>query len=210
VLDYRVSDILTAVSDSFLPALIRQYGAPFNITHFGVFGHSIGGAAAAVVIASNSSEGGLFKAGCNLDGTMYQFLVAEGSNATHVPARDLKRPFLEVAAENHLEGIASIRQSGDYTWEYFNNAQSGWLRDVQVNGTRHLDFSDIPLWIDLLDQRKVLNRTWVGLANGVRVTGLVNALLRELFGSIEGKALDEVDEWVDKAPELLLLDHNEP
>jgi hypothetical protein len=141
-----------------------------------------------------------------LDGTFFQFLDTEQSNTTRLPAPDLNRPFLEIAAENHFQGNASVGDEGDYTWEYFNNVQSGWLRDVQVNGTRHLDFSDIPLWIDLLDQRRVLNRTWVGPADGVRVTSLVNALLREFFRSVEGKGLGGVDEWVDKAPELSLLD----
>ena len=76
---------------------------------------------------------------------------------------------------------------------------------MQVDGTRHLDFSDIPLWIDLLDQRGVLNRTWVGPSDGVRVTTLTTALLRELFASAEGKGLGGVDFWVEEAPELRLL-----
>ncbi|KAF2832176.1 hypothetical protein CC86DRAFT_366056 [Ophiobolus disseminans] len=209
VLDYRVSDILAAMSDPFFPALVRQYGAPFNLTHFGVFGHSIGGAAAEVVMSSNSSAAALFKVGCNLDGTMFQFVNESSGEVTSTPARDLKRPFLGVASEQHFDGVAP-GEDGDYTWGYFNKAQSGWLRDVQMNGTTHLHFSDIPLWIDLLDQRKVLNRTWVGPADGVRVTHMVSALLREFLGSVEGKGLEGVDEWVDKTPEFVLLAQKNP
>ncbi|KAF1957788.1 hypothetical protein CC80DRAFT_559809 [Byssothecium circinans] len=200
VFDYRVSDILAALSDPFFPALVRQYGAPFNLSHFGVFGHSIGGAAAAEVMTSNSSH--LFKVGANLDGTFFQF-IKDGST----PARDLNRPFLELVSENHFHGNASS-DDVDASFKYFNDAQSGLLRMVQVNGTRHLDFSDIPLWIDLLDQRAVLNRTWVGSADGVRVNQLCNALPKEFFGSVEGYGLGGVDGWVDKAPELFLLVEN--
>ncbi|KAF4308455.1 hypothetical protein GTA08_BOTSDO03980 [Botryosphaeria dothidea] len=215
VLAFRVADVLAAASDAFLPALVRAYGAPFNTTHLGVFGHSVGGAAAAAVLASQEDGGGggdaeqpLFKLGVNLDGSLLQVAGADGAVNASVPAPDLGVPFLEVASETHFEGNASA--SGDGTWKYFNDAQSGWLRDVQVNGTRHLDFSDIPLWIDLLDQRKVLNKTWVGPADGVRVTNLVNALLKESFGFVEGKGLNGVDEWVEKAPELFLLEENDP
>ncbi|KAH7063553.1 hypothetical protein B0J12DRAFT_643166 [Macrophomina phaseolina] len=210
VLDFRVSDILAAVSEPFLPDLVRAFGAPFNVTHFGVFGHSVGGAAAAAVMAATgSSEAALFKVGANLDGSLLQFSDTEGNVDTGVAPPDLERPFLELAGHTHFEGNLSIAD-GDGTWEYFSEAQSGWLRVVQVNGTRHLDYSDIPLWIDLLEQRAVLNRTWVGPADGVRVTQLTNALLRELFGYVEGKSLDGVDEWVGKAPEFFLLDENDP
>ncbi|KAK0664266.1 hypothetical protein DIS24_g773 [Lasiodiplodia hormozganensis] len=158
---------VAAASKPFFPSLVRLYGAPFNLTHFGVFGHSVGGAAAAGVMAA---EGDVF-----------------GGDDPGVAAPDLASvgPFLEVGSEAHFEGNAS----SDATWAHFNGAQTGWVRDVQVDGTRHLDFSDIPLWIDLLDQRGVLNRTWVGPIDGVRVTTLTTALLRELFANAEGNGV---------------------
>lgn len=204
IIGFRTSDILAAMSDSFFPALVRQYGAPFNITHFGIFGHSAGGAAAGAVLTSKSEGVERFKVGVNLDGSWLQYI---GENVT---VADLKLPILEVASEVRFEGNTS--SSGDYTWKHFDDAQTGWLRDVQVNGTRHLDFSDIPLWIDLLDQRGTANknRTWIGPANGVRTTRLANALLREFFGFIHGQGLGGVDEWIEKAPELFVLDKNDP
>jgi hypothetical protein len=54
----------------------------------------------------------------------------------------------------------------------------------------------------LLGSRSVLNKTWVGPTDGIRTTGLVNVLLKEMFGSMEGKGLEGVDEWVSEAPEL--------
>jgi predicted dienelactone hydrolase len=207
VLDYRVSDVLAAMSDAFFPTMVRQYGLPFNTTHFGVFGHSLGGAAAAAIMASKGDHVEMYKVGVNLDGTFIQVANSSGDVDTSVPAPDLKLPFLEVASEVHFQGNASA--PGDDTWKYFNDAQSGWLRDVQLNGSTHLDFSDIPLWIDLLDQRAVLNKTWVGSVDAARVTHLVNALLKEFFGSMQGKGLHGVDEWVSQTPELFLLTGNQ-
>lgn len=199
---FRVADVLAAASEPFFPGLVRLYGAPFNVTHFGVFGHSVGGAAAAGVMAAEE-EGELFGVGgANLDGSFLQLLDPAGEPSVAAPDLASVGPFLEVGSEVHFEGNAS----SDPTWAHFNDAQTGWLRDVQVDGgTRHLDFSDIPLWIDLLDQRGVLNRTWVGPIDGVRVTTLTTALLREFFANAEGKGLGEVDFWVEEAPELRLL-----
>jgi hypothetical protein len=71
--------------------------------------------------------------------------------------------------------------------EYFEEAQTGRLRDVQVNGTRHLGFSDIALWINLLVQHAILDQTWIGPSDGVRVMHLVNSVLRVLWvGEREG------------------------
>ncbi|KAL1615914.1 hypothetical protein SLS54_008748 [Diplodia seriata] len=212
VLAFRESDILAAVSDAFFPALVARYGAPFNVTHYGVFGHSVGGAAAAGVMgaAAEGTEKALFGAGgANLDGTLIQLLDPAGQgDDPSVVAPDVGGvgPFLEVGSEAHFAG----NESGDATWAHFNAAQTGWLRDVQVDGTRHLDFSDIPLWIDLLGQRDKLNRTWVGPIGGERVTTVTTALLRELFGSVEGEGLRGVDEWLDEAPELRLLFEHDP
>ncbi|GME45053.1 hypothetical protein GTA08_BOTSDO03980 [Neofusicoccum parvum] len=198
---FRLSDTAALMSDAFLPALVRSFAAPFNLSHFAVFGHSVGGAAAAGVMAANDSKARLFRAGANLDGTLPQLA---DENFQPDPAKvpvDLKRPFVQLASEAH---------TGDGTWEAFDRAQSGWLRDVAINGTRHLDYSDIPLWIDLLEQRNVTNGTWVGPADGVRVTQLVNAVLKGLFGSVGGESLGEVDEWLEKAPEFFPVYEHDP
>lgn len=205
VLNYRVTDI-QAIMNSFFPSFVQKRNLPFNTTHFGIFGHSIGGAAAVSVMSSlNNANAAKYKVGANLDGGYYQFFGEDGRPATDVSAPNLQRTFLELAAENHFQGNLSV-EGGDFTWNIFEKAQTGWLRDVQVNGTRHLDFSDIALWIDLLDQRAVLNRTWIGTADGVRVTNLANTMLRQLFGSIhDGGGLVEVDEWIDEVPEFFVL-----
>lgn len=202
VLNYRMSDIQATMDNGFFSSLVQRNSLPFNTTHFGIFGHSLGGAASAALMSSNNTNATKYEVGSNLDGGYYQFINDTGGPAFDVPAPDIQRPFLEFAGENHFEGDLS---QGDFTWKFFDDAQTGWLRDVQINGTRHLDFSDIALWIDLLDQRTVLNQTWIGPTDGVRVTHLASAMLREFFGSIAGGGRERVDEWIAEAPEFFVL-----
>lgn len=205
---YRESDISALVSDMYLPSLVRRFGAPFNLSCMGVFGHSIGGSAAGIVMGSAIPEAKKFKAGANLDGTIFPFLnQTDGMSLnTSAVAVDIKRPFLELGSQMHFDGDPNA----DLTFAPFNDAQTGWLREVQMNGTRHLDYSDIPLWLELLDLPNVINnRTWAGPLDGVRAVSLTNSLLREFFGNAFGSGLERVDEWIDAAPELFLMRENE-
>ncbi|KAL0571950.1 hypothetical protein V5O48_010022 [Marasmius crinis-equi] len=206
VYDFRLSDVAAVMSDPFLPDLIRSFGAPFNTTHFGILGHSIGGAAAAGAMAANDT---LFRVGANLDGTMVQFVDENGELQTNTSAPDLSRPFLEIASQGHFDGNASGGPTEDTTWAYFNQAQSGWLRDLQLNGTQHLDFSDIPLWVDLLGGRDGNPGTFVGTIAGARTTQVVTSIMRKLIGYMEGKDLAEVDAFAGTVPEFLILDKSD-
>ncbi|KAG7091258.1 hypothetical protein E1B28_010307 [Marasmius oreades] len=207
VYDYRVSDVLAMINDPFLPSLIHTYGAPINTTHFGIFGHSIGGAAAAgVMAASDTKTASLFKVGGNLDGRFTQLLNQSltGVN-TSIPVSNLKRPFLELATETTLNG----RKDGDITWEYFNAGQSEWWRALQIVGTEHLDFSDIPLWVERLGGRDEALGGSLGGADGVRTTHIVASIMRKVIGYMEGKGLKRVDEYTDKVPEAFRLGGND-
>ncbi|KAB2568536.1 hypothetical protein DBV05_g12785 [Lasiodiplodia theobromae] len=83
IYEYRLAD-LAAVLNPFgglLPALIAQYGAPFNTTHYAVLGHSMGGAASAGAMISAP---GLYRAGSNLDGTFQHLVKPDPTNSTAV------------------------------------------------------------------------------------------------------------------------------
>ncbi|KAF9268458.1 hypothetical protein L218DRAFT_510898 [Marasmius fiardii PR-910] len=199
IYDYRISDVLVMMSDAFLPSLIRTWGASINTTHFGIFGHSIGGAGAVGVMASNDTKiASLFKVGANLDGTLVQF--SNASTPAPPASADLKRPFLELAGQQHFNGSESSLR--DPTWRYFDAGQSGWRRGLQVNGTLHLDYSDGPLWVKRLGGQA---GTTFGGADGDRITHVVTSILRKLFGYIEGKGLQKVDEYTDKVAEVFVL-----
>ncbi|KAK1234241.1 hypothetical protein PQX77_002548 [Marasmius sp. AFHP31] len=203
---FRLSDVAAVMSDPFLPDLVRSLGAPINTTHFGIFGHSIGGASSAGCMASNESYASLFKAGANIDGAMLQFLNEKLEVDTSTPAPDLARPFFQLASEEHFEGNVTGGPDGDPTWSHFNNAQSAWLRDLQLNGTRHLDYSDIPLWVDLLGGRNGTPGELVGTIDGARATHITTSFTRNLMGYIEGKELGSLDELINKVPEVFMLD----
>ncbi|KAF9256737.1 hypothetical protein L218DRAFT_949738 [Marasmius fiardii PR-910] len=206
---FRVSDVLAVMSDPLLPSLIRDTGAPINTTHFGIFGHSIGGSGAAGVMAANDTKiASLFKVGVNMDGSfnMYTNISGTGLN-TSIPVVDLKRPFLELASETHFNG-SEEQTEGDPAWAYFDAGQSGWRRALQVNGTLHADFNDLPLWVERLGGRDGIPGTMVGPANGDRVTHVVGSILRKFFGYIEGRGLQAVDEYTGKVSEVLELSKN--
>ncbi|GME30166.1 putative paf acetylhydrolase family protein [Neofusicoccum parvum] len=191
IYDFRITDAAALLSPSFLPALVSSFGAPFNISTFGAFGHSIGGAASAGIMAADLSLP--LVAGINLDG-WYFFDIWDlfGNGTSDAPYPDLApRPFLELAREDEL----------DATWTNFSAAQSAWFRDIGIRGSNHLDFSDLPLWVDLLGQRNGTPATFVGDIEGPRVTTIVNKFLKEFAGYIGGKGLEAVDELVKEIPE---------
>lgn len=187
---HRLSDAAALLSPSYLPALVHSFGAPFNISTLNVFGHSIGGAAAAGIMAKDPSLP--LVAGANLDGWYwFDYWDLYGNGTSDAPYPNLARPFLELARENPTEP--------DAAWTNFSAVQSAWLRDVGVRGAEHLDFSDIPLWVDLLGQRNSTPDGFVGSINGGRVTEIVNTLLKTFFGHVGG---DEVDDVVKSYPEV--------
>ncbi|CAJ2512928.1 Uu.00g010470.m01.CDS01 [Anthostomella pinea] len=178
---YRVADIYALVS--FLPSLAALYAAPFNLTHFGVFGHSVGGAAAAAILAAQESNAStttppLFRAGLNLDGG-YDF----PANSTY-PSLGLRHggPFVQLGGDEH-----GFNGTADPTWAPFGAAQTGWWRWLVVHGAQHLDFSDIPLWIDLLDLRNKTTTPQLGGIGGLRVMEITRVFVRALFGLVRGE-----------------------
>ncbi|MEJ2598559.1 MAG: hypothetical protein P8Z00_09515 [Anaerolineales bacterium] len=98
-----------------------------DLAHLGVFGHSFGGATAMVVCQQDSR----CKAGANLDGTPF------GSGLT----APLPVPFL-LMSEDYSNGCdwncSEFRQAAEH-------GQPGAVYDLSISGTRHFNFSDLPL-----------------------------------------------------------------
>ncbi len=98
-----------------------------DLAHLGVFGHSFGGATAIVVCQQDPR----CKAGANMDGTPF----ASGKNAP------LPVPFL-LMSEDYSGGC-------DWNCSEFRQVaglgQPGAIFDLSVQGTRHFNFSDLPL-----------------------------------------------------------------
>jgi predicted dienelactone hydrolase len=97
------------------------------LDHMGVFGHSFGGATAMIVCQQDPR----CKAGANLDGTPF----GSGKNAP------IPTPFL-LMSEDYSGGCdqdcAEFRQSARFS-------KPGAIYDLSVKGTRHFNFTDLPL-----------------------------------------------------------------
>jgi predicted dienelactone hydrolase len=102
-----------------LPAGLRGM---FNPARVGMFGHSLGGSAAAQAMFEDRR----IRAGINLDGTMFGSVVEGG----------LHRPFMLVAAQNH-------GRDTDPSWERFWANLRGWRLNLRLTDSGHNSFSDV-------------------------------------------------------------------
>ncbi|MFJ8039754.1 alpha/beta hydrolase [Kitasatospora sp. NPDC096147] len=110
----RAAD-LRFVADRLARLLPGTAGRPV-----GVFGHSLGGAAAAEALRQDRR----FAAGLDLDGGLF------GST---VPAVGLDRPFLLLTSLADHE-----------TWQLFRDHHRSWGRQLRITGGGHLTATDIP------------------------------------------------------------------
>jgi len=106
-----------------LPAGLR--GA-MRLSSVGMFGHSLGGAAAAAAMFQDPR----ITAGVNLDGTMYGPVVNAG----------LDRPFMLIAAQDH-------GRDNDETWDKFWANMLGWRLNLQLTGSGHNSFTDFQVMV---------------------------------------------------------------
>jgi pimeloyl-ACP methyl ester carboxylesterase len=118
-------------NQSVASALVPGYGSGCSkfLTQTVIVGHSFGGAAAAAAMIRLPS----IRGGVNLDGTMFGSVLSTG----------LSRPFLLVGHENKT-------QETDPSWKATWPKLTGWKRELEVKGTAHYSFSDLPLTIETL------------------------------------------------------------
>ena len=142
-----------------LPSLEREsaagrLAARLDLGRVGVFGHSMGGVAAAQFCVEDSR----CRAGLNLDG-IPQY-------GTMIDART-GRPFLMVysARPGRLGASDSI----------YRRAAQPYFR-VDVPGTKHLDFCDMAFWGGPLRERRIL-----GDIDPVRATTITRTIVRQYF-----------------------------
>lgn len=128
VVELRVGDLKFVLDSLAQNTALARKGLPglngkLDTSNAAIFGHSIGGAAAASTILADKR----FECGANLDGTFWGSVVSKGIKNT---------PFLIVAAERH-------NSSNDDSWKMFwDNSKGGFELEVAVKGTGHGTFSD--------------------------------------------------------------------
>lgn len=133
-------------------------------------GHSLGGAAAASVMANDTR----FKSGVNLDGTFFGPVIQQG----------LTKPFLMMAHEGkNLSTDASWAK----LWPHLHSLKVL----AGVNRTVHASFTDLPLLADALNLTRILPsgsvEELIGKIPGQRMVGLIGTCMKLFFELIGGK-----------------------
>ncbi|MCJ1446145.1 MAG: hypothetical protein MMC23_006650 [Stictis urceolatum] len=172
IYDFRLSD--TDAFLEFYPAWVRQLGLPFNTSHYGLLGHSIGGAAAVGVLAASRNEAGRYEGKTILGALNYDGGFFEGQASVVPGVADVGAPVLLMGSEAHYNTTL------DPTWESFTAAQTGWWREVVVNGSMHLDYSDISFWKELTPDGKVMTPE-VGGIGSARMEEIKSVYTRAFF-----------------------------
>lgn len=173
-IEHRINDTFAFV-DAW-PRLAKKLGFASTTDSFGTFGHSVGGSAA--LEFARRVDQSLVPAGINLDGAFWGKLNSS--------AADVARPSLLLGFEGH----ASTHY--EPTWDTYTEAQSNWWRIIEVNGTRHHDWSDLTFWKEL-DPPVQLNVGNISSGRMVEIeTSLVAAFFNwMLWGNDESALFDE-------------------
>lgn len=120
----RAKDVSFLLDRLTGPRPAWPYAKMIDKSRIGMAGHSIGGNAAAQVMAEDRRV----RAGVNLDGTFF------------TPVDGLKRPFMMVGTRSgHSPG--GVDASWDRSWPELG----GWKRWLTVEKTGHLSFVDLPV-----------------------------------------------------------------
>lgn len=128
-----------------------------NVT---IFGHSLGGAAAAQTMFVDNR----FVGGINLDGAMWGSVVDKG----------LSNPFLLFGHTNHT-------QATEPSWATFWSNQRGWKLELELAQSEHYTFSDFPVLVDALnvsdEDRQAVQATYTGTIGGLRAQNVISSYI---------------------------------
>lgn len=138
-----------------------------------VFGHSLGGAAAAASLLQDPS----LRGAVNLDGTMFGPFLTAGTD----------RPFMLVGHENKT-------QETDPSWKTTWPNLRGWKKEFEVKGAAHYSFSDLPLIAAVLGLQDVLPaevEQVLGRIEGERMANLTVAYVAAFLEKVVGSGSEE-------------------
>jgi pimeloyl-ACP methyl ester carboxylesterase len=188
----RAQDISFVLDQLILPSVVRQLlplGKGILKTHkVTMYGHSLGGAAAAAAMLNDGRVVG----GANLDGSFYGPILEQ----------DLDRPFL-------IFGHEGKNQSTDPSWNSTWPRLHGWKLELMLHGAQHATFTDLPLLAKALGLDKLLppeTKKVLGTLDGTRALNIVSKYLTAFSEFVLKGVSSPLLEGPDKAfPEVYVV-----
>jgi pimeloyl-ACP methyl ester carboxylesterase len=188
----RAQDISFVIDQLSLPSIVESLLPSVKgvlKTHkVAMYGHSLGGAAAADVMLNDSRIIG----GANLDGSFF------GAILEH----DLSRPFL-------IFGHEGKNQSTDASWNTTWHELHGWKLELMLHGAQHATFSDLPFLVKVLGLEKVLPPSvefLLGPIDGARALYILSEYLIAFFEFVQKGVSSALLQGPDKAfPEVSVV-----
>jgi pimeloyl-ACP methyl ester carboxylesterase len=180
-----LNDILEAAQLGNLPSL-PKYTDKLKV---GIFGHSLGGALVAHVLATDTR----YVSGVNYDGPM--------SRASENPGFD--KPYLALGQEYLLTG-------NDSSWDDLWSHLTGWRSQFSINGSQHETYMDLPLIGGILNLREKANTslydTKFGRIDGRRAFELLWSYTTTMFGfTMKGRSHEFLQSNSARYPDAVLL-----
>ncbi|KAI9759966.1 MAG: hypothetical protein M4579_001999 [Chaenotheca gracillima] len=199
-LDTRVKDasfVLTSLSEcSTISHLFPSRPKSIDTSHAGIFGHSLGGAAAYSAILKDRR----FVASANLDGAFY------GNSA--LKQDKTKHPFL-------LFGHDGDNQTTVPSWKTVWSRLEGWKLELELGGSQHEAFEDLPVLAEALGLTSSpadsplgqLLLATVGTINGTRASHIISDVMVKFFDfGLNGRSAGPLEEAVKSYHELQVVD----
>ncbi|KAI0426962.1 hypothetical protein F5Y09DRAFT_47351 [Xylaria sp. FL1042] len=153
LIDIRVNETKALIDN--IPLIEQCIGGLIDSTHIGAFGHSVGGAAAARALLRDADVGSAI----NIDGPFW----AEDQYT------DAVKPVL-LLSEEAIE---------DPSWVNFAAVQTGWWKHLAINGSLHVDFTDLAFWKEVTDVKA--HSSSLGDINGYRQVNITRTFVRAFF-----------------------------
>ncbi|KAM4059847.1 platelet-activating factor acetylhydrolase, isoform II domain-containing protein [Hirsutella rhossiliensis] len=158
-----LSFVLDQLHDkSVLDNLVANFPGTIDLGKIVVFGHSLGGAAAAALTRSDHRVLG----GVDLDGMLVDPIKSLG----------LRKPFLLAGRVNH--------STTDHTWNEFWPHLDGRRMELAIKGTAHGSFSDRPILLSTLklpEKARQEVEKELGTINAKRLDEVLNGVLTSFF-----------------------------
>lgn len=182
-LEVRVADV------RFVLDQLQQLGSLVDLQRVGMFGHSLGGATAAITMLRDER----IVAGVNVDGTVFGAIDA-----------DLDRPFVLMSSVGH-------DKETDPTWATFWSHLHGFRRALSLAGSTHMTFTDFAPLVSVLEVADDLPEgaitAIIGTIDGMHASEVMLTYLSAFFDqTLRQGAPALLDHSDPRYPEMLFLD----